>query len=117
MSLGSIEPQFYALLLEKTGLDQTQILQQMSRDDWPMLRENPAAVMATKTRDEWDGIMLGTDICYAPILNFEEAVEHPHNQARQTFVNSADIIKPHQRRAFRAQKELPAACSSWATYR
>ena len=82
VSLGSIEPQFYALLLEKTGLDQDpDLAKQMSRDDWPMLREKLAAVMATKTRDEWDGIMLGTDICYAPILNFEEAVDHPHNQA------------------------------------
>ena len=59
--------------------------------------------MATKTRDEWDGIMLGTDICYAPILNFEEAVDHPHNQARQTFVKSATSPKPRQRRAFHAQ--------------
>ena len=109
VSLGSIEPQFYALLLEKTGLDQDQDLaKQMSRDDWPMLREKLAAVMATKTRDEWDGIMLGTDICYAPILNFEEAVEHPHNQARQTFVNSADITQAAPAPRFsRTEPELP----------
>ena len=109
VSLGSIEPQFYALLLEKTGLDQDpDLAKQMSRDDWPMLREKLAAVMATKTRDEWDGIMLGTDICYAPILNFEEAVEHPHNQARQTFVNSADITQAAPAPRFsRTEPELP----------
>ncbi|MEC8047411.1 MAG: CaiB/BaiF CoA-transferase family protein [Pseudomonadota bacterium] len=109
VSLGSIEPQFYALLLEKTGLDQDpDLAKQMSRDDWPMLRQKLAAVMATKTRDEWDGIMLGTDICYAPILNFEEAVDHPHNQARQTFVNSADITQAAPAPRFsRTEPELP----------
>ena len=109
VSIGSIEPQFYALLLEKTGLDQDpDLAKQMSRDDWPMLREKLVAVMASKTRDEWDAIMLGTDICYAPILNFEEAVEHPHNQARQTFVNSADITQAAPAPRFsRTEPELP----------
>jgi len=109
VSLGSIEPQFYALLLEKTGLDQDpDLAKQMSRDDWPMLREKLAAVMATKTRDEWDAIMLGTDICYAPILNFEEAVDHPHNQARQTFVQSGDITQAAPAPRFsRTEPELP----------
>ena len=109
VSLGSIEPQFYALLLEKTGLDQDpDLAKQMSRDDWPMLREKLAAVMATKTRDEWDGIMLGTDICYAPILNFEEAVEHPHNQARQTLVRSGDITQAAPAPRFsRTEPKLP----------
>ncbi len=109
VSLGSIEPQFYALLLEKTGLDQDpDLAKQMSRDDWPMLRQKLAGVMATKTRDEWDGIMLGTDICYAPILNFEEAVEHPHNQARQTFVQSGDITQAAPAPRFsRTEPQLP----------
>ncbi|MEC7078090.1 MAG: CoA transferase, partial [Pseudomonadota bacterium] len=84
------------------------LAKQMSRDDWPMLREKLAAVMATKTRDEWDGIMLGTDICYAPILNFEEAVEHPHNKARQTFVKSADITQAAPAPRFsRTEPQLP----------
>ena len=109
VSLGSIEPQFYALLLEKTGLDQDpDLAKQMSRDHWPMLRQKLAGVMATKTRDEWDAIMLGTDICYAPILNFEEAVDHPHNQARQTFVNSADVTQAAPAPRFsRTEPELP----------
>ena len=109
VSIGSIEPQFYALLLEKTGLDQDPDLAiQMSRDDWPKLREKLAAVLATKTRDEWDEIMLGTDICYAPILNFDEAVAHPHNQARNTFVASADIVQAAPAPRFsRTEPELP----------
>ena len=109
VSIGSIEPQFYALLLEKTGLDQDpDLAKQMSRDDWPNLREKLAAVLATKTRDEWDEIMLGTDICYAPILNFDEAVAHPHNQARNTFVASADIVQAAPAPRFsRTEPELP----------
>ena len=74
VSIGSIEPQFYAMLLEKTGLaDDGDLPRQMSRQDWPALKEKLGAVMASKTRDEWDEIMLGTDICYAPILTLEEA--------------------------------------------
>lgn len=109
VSLGSIEPQFYALLLEKTGLDQDpDLANQMSRDDWPKLRDKLEAVIASKTRDEWDEIMLGTDICYAPILNFAEAVKHPHNQARQTFVASADITQAAPAPRFsRTEPELP----------
>ena len=109
VSIGSTEPQFYALLLEKTGLDQDpDLAKQMSREDWPMLREKLVAVMASKTRDEWDDIMLGTDICYAPILNFAEAVEHPHNQARQTFVKSGDITQAAPAPRFsRTEPELP----------
>ena len=109
VSIGSIEPQFYALLLEKTGLDQDpELAKQMSRDDWPKLREKLAAVLATKTRDEWDEIMLGTDICYAPILNLDEAVVHPHNQARNTFVASADIVQAAPAPRFsRTEPELP----------
>jgi alpha-methylacyl-CoA racemase len=109
VSIGSIEPQFYALLLEKTGLDQDpDLAKQMSRDDWPKLREKLAAVLATKTRDEWDEIMLGTDICYAPILNFDEAVAHPHNKARNTFVASADIVQAAPAPRFsRTEPELP----------
>ena len=109
VSIGSIEPQFYDLLLEKTGLDQDpELAKQMSRDDWPKLREKLAAVLATKTRDEWDEIMLGTDICYAPILNFDEAVAHPHNQARNTFVASADIVQAAPAPRFsRTEPELP----------
>ena len=109
VSIGSIEPQFYALLLEKTGLaHDPELAKQMSRDDWPKLREKLAAVLATKTRDEWDEIMLGTDICYAPILNFDEAVVHPHNQARNTFVASADIVQAAPAPRFsRTEPELP----------
>ena len=87
ISVGSLEPQFYALLLEKSGLgEQKDLAGQMDRTQWPAMKERLADIFKTRTRDEWDEIMLGTDICYAPVLNFQDAIEHPHNRARDTFV-------------------------------
>ena len=88
VSIGSIEPQFYALLLEKTGLaGDPEFAKQMSRQDWAAMRERLMSVFKEKTRDEWDQIMLGTDICYAPILNLDEAMEQQHNADRGTFTS------------------------------
>ena len=87
VSIGSIEPQFYALLLEKSGLgEEDGLAGQMDRSNWPAMRERLERIFKTKTRDEWDAIMLGTDICYAPVLSFQDAIDHPHNRARDTFV-------------------------------
>ena len=87
VSIGSIEPQFYALLLEKSGLgEEDGLAGQMDRGNWPAMRERLERIFKTKTREEWDAIMLGTDICYAPVLDFHEAIDHPHNRARSTFV-------------------------------
>ena len=68
ISLGSIEPQFYALLLEKAGLTDPALQAQMNRADWPALKAKLAAVIKTKTRDEWCAIMDGSDVCFAPVL-------------------------------------------------
>jgi alpha-methylacyl-CoA racemase len=94
IALGSIEPQFYALLLEKTGLSDPHFHQQMNRAEWPALSDKLAAVIAQKTREEWCAIMEGTDICFAPVLDLEEAPKHPHNAARQTFVEIDGVVQP-----------------------
>ncbi len=94
VSLGSIEPQFYKLLLEKTGIDDPLFAGQMDREAWPALKEKLTAVMKTKTRDEWDAIMLGTDVCYAPVLSLAEAPKNPHNVARKTFVEIDGVTQP-----------------------
>jgi alpha-methylacyl-CoA racemase len=94
IALGSIEPQFYALLVEKAGLSDPQFKNQMNRAEWPELREKLAAVIAAKSRDEWCAIMEGTDICFAPVLTLDEAPKHPHNQARQTFVEVEGVMQP-----------------------
>ena len=94
VSIGSIEPQFYAILLEKAGLDDDQFKRQMSREEWPELREKLAGAIAGKTRAEWVEIMGGTDICFAPVLNLQEAPKHPHNVARQTFIEVEGVTQP-----------------------
>jgi alpha-methylacyl-CoA racemase len=94
ISIGSIEPQFYALLLEKTGINDPDFKSQMDREAWPALREKLSRVIAAKTRDEWCEIMDATDVCFAPVLDLGEAPQHPHNVARQTFVEVAGVTQP-----------------------
>ncbi|MDQ1402433.1 MAG: alpha-methylacyl-CoA racemase [Actinomycetota bacterium] len=95
VSIGSIEPQFYAELLRTTGLtDDPELAGQMNRSAWPALKEKLAATFKAKTRDEWDAIMEGTDVCYAPVLTLDEAPKHPHNVARSTFVEVAGVTQP-----------------------
>lgn len=94
IGLGSIEPQFYALLREKAGLTDPEFDHQHDKAKWPSLKAKLAAVIKTKTRDEWDAIMLGTDICYAPILTLDEAPRHPHNVARETFLTIDGVVQP-----------------------
>jgi len=94
VSIGSIEPQFYLLLLEKTGITDPQFQHQMSREEWPQLHDKLAAVIATKTRDEWCALMEGTDVCFAPVLTLDEAPRHAHNVARETFVEVSGVTQP-----------------------
>ncbi len=94
VAIGSIEPQFYALLLEKTGISDPDFEAQMDKARWPELKAKLAAVIKTKTRDEWDALMLGTDVCYAPVLTIDEAPHHPHNKARATFVEIEGVMQP-----------------------
>lgn len=94
VSIGAIEPQFYALLLEKAGLSDPEFKAQMDRSKWPSLKQKLADVIATKTREEWCDIMEGTDICFAPVLSLAEAPAHPHNRARETFVEFEGVVQP-----------------------
>ncbi|MEL6982135.1 MAG: CaiB/BaiF CoA-transferase family protein, partial [Actinomycetota bacterium] len=94
VSIGSIEPQFYAELLEKSGLGaQEDLPAQMDRDQWPAMTDRLADIFRSKTRDEWCEIMEHTDICFAPVLSPEEAAEHPHNVARGTFVEVGGLTQ------------------------
>ena len=91
--LGSIEPQFYALLVEKAGLDPEQFAPQMNPTKWGELKQELTAVFATKTRAEWCEIMEGTDVCFAPVLSIEEAPHHPHAIARNSFLEVDGIMQ------------------------
>ena len=94
ISIGSIEPQFYALLLEKTGITDPAFQAQHDRSAWPDLHDKLAKVIALKTQNEWTAIMAATDVCFAPVLDLDEAPKHPHNAARQTFVEVAGVTQP-----------------------
>jgi alpha-methylacyl-CoA racemase len=110
VAIGSIEPQFYALLLEKTGLkDDPEFRNQMNQRQWPALKAKLQAVFLTRTRDEWTEIMEGTDVCFGPVLSMDEAPRHPHNVARQTFVTRDGVVQPAPAPRFsRTVPELPS---------
>ena len=95
VSVGSIEPQFYALLRDHAGVaGDPDFDAQHDRAAWPGLKRKLAAIFKTRTRDEWDAIMAGTDICFAPVLSMAEAPRHPHNVARGTFAEIGGAVQP-----------------------
>ena len=94
VSLGSIEPQFYALLKEKAGLDEETFGAQHDASRWVSQKEKLTAIMKSKTRDEWCEIMEGSDVCFAPVLSIFEAPDHPHNKHRNGFLNVDGVVQP-----------------------
>jgi alpha-methylacyl-CoA racemase len=94
ISVACVEPQFYALLLDKIEVEDPEFASQMDRSAWPELRQKLAAVFRTKDRDQWCELLEGTDSCFAPVLNLDEAPLHPHNLARNTFVNVKGVVQP-----------------------
>ena len=106
VSIGSIEPQFYAELIEKAGLAGEDLPHQMDQSQWPAQKQRFEALFKQKTRDEWCAIMEGTDICFAPVLSMAEAPHHPHNIHRKTFVDRGGLVQPAP--APRFSRSVPA---------
>ncbi|NNE39896.1 MAG: CoA transferase [Marinicaulis sp.] len=94
VAIGSIEPQFYGELREKAGLKDSAFDKQMDQNEWPALKEKLAELFKMKTRDEWDALLAGTDVCYAPVLSMTEAPDHPHNRERGSFVDVNGAKQP-----------------------
>ncbi len=94
VSIGGIEPQFYAELLERLELDPESMPPQHDATQWPKSKQIIADRVAMKTRDEWDAVFDGSDACYAPVLQPTEATVHPHNVERGTFVTIAGVDQP-----------------------
>ncbi len=112
ISIGSIEPKFYALLLEKCEIEDADFLAQNEREAWPFLKQKLASLFKSRTRDEWCDLLEGTDVCFAPVLTMEEAPSHPHNEARKTFITLEGVTHPAPAPRFsRTQGEIqgPAA--------
>ncbi|MFB9243908.1 CoA transferase [Massilia antarctica] len=94
VSVGAIEPQFYALLLKLAGTDDLAFDAQMDPASWPSLSDKLAALFARRTRADWCALMEGTDSCFAPVLDLDEAPLHAHNAARATFVEVDGVMQP-----------------------
>lgn len=94
VSVASIEPQFYAQLLELAGAADPAFDAQMDKTRWPELKERFAALFRTRTRDQWCALMDGTDVCFAPVLDLAEAPGHAHNRARATFIEIDGVTQP-----------------------
>ena len=94
ISIGSIEPQFYAALIRCMQLDETTFNNQFDQKQWPELKKIVSERFKTRTRDEWCEIFKGNDVCFAPVLSLQESVNYQHNKDRQTFVEIAGINQP-----------------------
>ena len=94
VAIGSIDPQFYALLLERLGLADEKLPHQHDARHWDALRERFATIFRTRTRDEWCAVMEGSDICFAPVLGLDEITTHPHNVARGSFIDDDGVWQP-----------------------
>ena len=94
ISLGSIEPHFYQLMLEKLGLDADEFADQNNQEKWPALKRKIADVIKNKTRDQWSEILEGSDVCFAPVLDYQEAVQHKQMRAREAYLNVDGIVQP-----------------------
>ena len=94
ISVGSLEPQFYALLLQHSGAADLVQQPQMDRESWPQMKATLTRIFLTRSRDEWCRIMENTDTCFAPVLSLSEAPHHPHNVARQTFMELDGVTAP-----------------------
>src|SRR4051812_45683850 len=94
VAIGSIEPQFYVLLLKHTGLEGERLPEQTDRTGWPDMTARLQRIFKQKNREEWTAIMEQTDICFAPVLRMSEAMAHPHNVHRSSFVEVDGIAQP-----------------------
>lgn len=94
VAIGSIEPQFYALLVEKSGIGQIDMASQRDPLTWSDMRKRFEHIFEQRTRAQWCEIMEGTDVCFAPVMGMAEAANHPHNQARKTFCEIDGVLQP-----------------------
>ncbi|MDQ1520261.1 MAG: alpha-methylacyl-CoA racemase, partial [Actinomycetota bacterium] len=94
VSLGSLEPQFYAELIQRLGLEGEDLPNQMDRGGWPVLRDRFTELFKTKTRDEWVDVFEGSDACFAPVLTMSEATSNEHIKARNTIVQRDGVDQP-----------------------
>jgi alpha-methylacyl-CoA racemase len=94
ISIAAIEGKFYAELIQRLGLEHETLPEQMERECWPQFSERLAQLFRSKTRQAWCELLEGTDVCFAPVLSFDEAPQHPHNKSRETFIEIDGVVQP-----------------------
>lgn len=110
ISLGPLEPKFFAEFTQLSGLDPRFVACQYDRSQWPAMRDAITTLIKSRTRDQWCAVLEGSDACFAPVLDFAEAPQHPHAVARQGFVTIDGVPQPAPAPRFdRSQPELPRA--------
>lgn len=107
VSVGALEPKFFARFAEGIGLDAEFVRGQYDRRLWPRMRQAIAAILRTRSRDAWCERLEGSDACFAPVLSFEEAPRHRHAQARGAFVEIGGVVQPAP--APRFSRSVPGA--------
>lgn len=95
ITVGSLEPNFYRLLLKHCGVeDDADFADQMDKGRWPVAKAKLAKLFKSRPRSEWCEMLEGTDVCFGPVLNLSEAADHPHNRARNNFVEIDGFVQP-----------------------
>jgi alpha-methylacyl-CoA racemase len=94
ISIASIEPKFHAELLQRLEIDPATMPAQQDRAGWPGVKDRLTVLFRTRTRDDWCRILEGTDVCFAPVLSMDEAPDHPHNRAREAFIEVGGLRQP-----------------------
>lgn len=107
ITIGALEPQFWAVLVEELGLQGDNLANRSDRSTWPALREKLAAIFLSKPRDHWTALLQDRDACFAPVLSPAEAPDHPHNRARSIFSDGPVQPMPAPRFAH-SQTPLPS---------
>ena len=113
VSLGAVEKKFYTEMLRVLELDAL-LDDQWKRETWPAAKEQIAAKVKTRTRDEWCRLFEGTESCFAPVLTIDEAPQHPHLRARATYVDIDGVVQPAAAPRFgRSVPSTPQAARPW----
>ncbi len=117
VSIGALEPKFFAELVQRIGLDASYVARQYDRRCWPAMRADIGALMAARTRDEWSALLEGTDVCFAPVLTLAEVAGHAHARARQAYTEVAGVLQPAPAPRFsRSQPDQPSPAVAAGTH-
>lgn len=113
IALGSMEPQFYALLLDKLGLtDDPRFSRQWDARQWPQQREYLAEIFASRSRAAWCELLEGSDVCFAPVLSPREAADHPHMVERGVYFERDGLLQTAPAPRFDNQVKIPGPVPS-----